>query len=285
MEHPQLSPRVLIVEDELVVAADLERSLKGLGYRVVSVTATSKGAIRMAEKEWPDLVLMDIQLKGNEDGIVAADEITKRWQIPVVFVTANTDNEMLARAKEAGPYGYLIKPFRLQELNGTILVALHQHRRIQELFAEHNWPRTMLDGVIAVDNSALVRYMNPVAEKLTGWPIAEAMQRHVREVYAAATLSGEPLAKCQLEEALETQASTARGRSVVLCRDGRRTAVAHVAEPIWEQGQLRGAITFTVDITELLRKEDEARRLEREVASATEALGQTRAEMRALSAH
>lgn len=131
-------PKILVVEDEQVVALDLEQSLTGLGYEVVAVTHSGQSALQHAEQWGPDLVLMDIQLEGTLDGIAAAQKIRERWQIPVVFVTANTNEETLARAKAAGPYGYLLKPFRPKELNATILVALQQHRLTRELFTEHS---------------------------------------------------------------------------------------------------------------------------------------------------
>ena len=160
-------PKILVVEDEQVTALDLQRSLTGLGYEVTAVTHSGQKALQLTEQFCPDLVLMDIQLKGTVDGISAANQIRDRWQIPVVFVTANANNETLARAQATGAYGYLVKPFRPRELNATILVALHQHRLARELFAESSWLMTILkslsDGVIATDAEGRVRYLNPVA--------------------------------------------------------------------------------------------------------------------------
>lgn len=286
-------PRILVVEDEQVVAMDLERNLLNLGYAVVGVAATGRKAVRFTEEARPDLVLMDIQLKGAVDGIAAADEIRQRWQVPVVFVTANTNDETLARAKAAGPYGYLVKPFRTRELNATILVALHQHSLTRELFAEHTWLTTMLaslsDGVIATDAEGQVRYMNPVAEALTGWTLREALGKAIQEVYPLTTLEKEPVRQCQLRKALAAAAPIGKQRFLARHRDGRMFPVEDAAAPILAGDRVAGAVTVFLDISERLRleqlQEEERDRLEEQVHVTSEALGHTRAELRALSGH
>ena len=135
-DNTELQPRVLIVEDEQLVAADLEFSLHRLGFSVLPLAETGLSAIRLAEQQRPDVILMDIQLEGKMDGVEAAQEIVRRWDIPVVFLSANTNDEVVRRAKATGPYGYLDKPFRLQELNATLQVALQQNRRARELSSE-----------------------------------------------------------------------------------------------------------------------------------------------------
>ena len=169
-EQKPMPPRILIVEDELIVAADLEGTLQDLGYEVVAVADTARSAMREVKKHRPDLVLMDIQLKEKTDGVTTADEIAKGWQIPVVFLTANTNEDVFARARSASPFGYLIKPFRAKELNATLLVALQQHRRTQQLFSQHAWLHTILDsisdGVIATDASGQIQYSCPATNRL-----------------------------------------------------------------------------------------------------------------------
>ena len=120
--------RILIAEDEQVVALDVESGLDELGYEVVGIVSSGQEAIQLAQETCPDLVLMDIQLDGPIDGIAAADEIRRRWQIPVVFITASAGAEIVSRAKTVGPCGYLTKPFRTKELNATVAVALERRR-------------------------------------------------------------------------------------------------------------------------------------------------------------
>lgn len=125
--------RILIIEDESIVALDLRTTLEGLGHTVAAVAASGEEAIRKAEETRPDLVLMDIMLKGDMDGVEAAGQIHKRFNIPVVFVTANADDTILARAKEAEPYGYIIKPFKEREVCATVEIALRKRALDEEL--------------------------------------------------------------------------------------------------------------------------------------------------------
>jgi CheY-like chemotaxis protein len=104
--------RILVVEDEQIVAMDMQSQLRMLRYEVVGIASTGRETFSLIEKTRPDLVLMDIQLHGNVDGIKAADQIRQQWQIPVVFVTAFAGRETLARATAAGAYGYITKPFK-----------------------------------------------------------------------------------------------------------------------------------------------------------------------------
>lgn len=116
--------RILIVEDEQVVAMDVEVQLAELGYEVTGIATTGPEALQLVETSHPDLVLMDIQLHGKMDGLSVAGQIRERWDVPVIFVTAYTSSDLVARAKEAGPYGYLTKPFSSGELNASIAIAL-----------------------------------------------------------------------------------------------------------------------------------------------------------------
>ena len=120
--------RILIVEDEVIVREDLRDSLEGLGYEVVGVAVAGREAISKTQELRPDLVLMDVRLKGDMDGIEAAQSIRARYTLPVVFLTAFADERTIARAAAACPYGYLTKPFNERAIRATIEVALHRYR-------------------------------------------------------------------------------------------------------------------------------------------------------------
>jgi diguanylate cyclase (GGDEF)-like protein len=120
-------PRILIVEDEAVTAMDLAAELRHLGYEVCGTEDTAEGAVAAAEREKPRLVLMDIRLGGNGDGIDAARQISGRHDAAVVFLTAHSDEETLARALAVSPYGYIVKPFRARELKVAVELALSKH--------------------------------------------------------------------------------------------------------------------------------------------------------------
>ena len=120
--------RILIVEDEVIVREDLRDSLEGLGYEVVGVAVAGREAISKTQELRPDLVLMDVKLKDDMDGIEAAQSIRARYTLPVVFLTAFADERTIARAAAACPYGDLTKPFNERAIRATIEVALHRYR-------------------------------------------------------------------------------------------------------------------------------------------------------------
>jgi CheY-like chemotaxis protein len=116
--------RILVAEDETIVALDIKSCLEDLGYEVLGVTDRADEALKLAAAARPDLVLMDIRLKGEMDGIAAAEQIRRRWGIPIVFLTAFSEESTLQRARAAEPLGYIIKPFDDRELQAVIAKAL-----------------------------------------------------------------------------------------------------------------------------------------------------------------
>lgn len=121
--------RILVVEDEAIVAMVIKRRLKDLGYIVSGVASTGKDAITKVEGTFPDLVLMDIRLKGDMDGIEATKIIKDRFSLPVVYLTAHSDDVTFKKAKETDPDGYILKPFTEKDLSTTIEIALHKFRK------------------------------------------------------------------------------------------------------------------------------------------------------------
>jgi len=129
---------VLVVEDESIVSKDIQHSLKKLGYNVVGAASTGEKAIDLASSTIPDIILMDIMLKGDMNGIEAADEIRKELAIPVIFLTAYADESTLSKAKITEPYGYILKPFKEIDLHTTIEMAIYKHSREQEVVKERD---------------------------------------------------------------------------------------------------------------------------------------------------
>ncbi|MCQ1536743.1 response regulator [Methanosarcina sp. KYL-1] len=124
--------KILVVEDQNIVALNIRNKLMNLGYTVPSTAASGEEAIRKTELTGSDLVLMDIMLKGDMDGIEAAREIKSRFGIPVLYLTAYTDSETLERAKMTEPSGYISKPFKEEDLHSNIEMALHKNRARKE---------------------------------------------------------------------------------------------------------------------------------------------------------
>lgn len=125
--------RIMIVEDEWTVAEEIRMVLESMEYEVTSLSAAGEEAIQNAEKDKPDLVLMDIVLEGEMDGIAAANEIRSRFNIPIIFLTAYTDDKILERASITGPYGYIVKPFVNEDLKISIEIAVYKYRMEKEI--------------------------------------------------------------------------------------------------------------------------------------------------------
>lgn len=121
--------KILVVEDESIVARDLQYTLESLGYAVPAIVSTGEEAIEKAAEIQPDLVLMDIKLRGEMNGVEAVEEIRARFDIPVLYITALTDEKTFHRAINTEPYGYIIKPFEERELRAAIKTTLYKHRR------------------------------------------------------------------------------------------------------------------------------------------------------------
>ena len=125
--------KILIIEDESIIGMDISHKLEVMGYAVAGMADTAEGAIEMIRKDKPDLILMDIVLKDDSDGIKAAEEIFGKYNLPVIFITAYSDEQTIQRAKISEPYGYIIKPFKERELRVIIEIALYKHKMDQEL--------------------------------------------------------------------------------------------------------------------------------------------------------
>jgi diguanylate cyclase (GGDEF)-like protein/PAS domain S-box-containing protein len=181
-----LKAHILVVEDEVIIALDIQRTLIRMGYAVPEFVTSAESALERIGTLQPDLVLMDIHLSGAMDGIAAADEIRKQHGLPVVFLTAHSDEATLNRAKITEPYGYVLKPFEERELQIAIDIALYRHGAETKLRQMERWLGTTLeslgDGVIATNLDGRITFMNRMAEVLTGWPQPEALGRPFDEV-------------------------------------------------------------------------------------------------------
>jgi two-component system, chemotaxis family, CheB/CheR fusion protein len=211
----------------------------------------------------------------------------------VIFLTANADESTLASVRSAGPFGFLTKPFRNEELLETIRIAIDQSKQVHSLFASQRWLTTVLDSltdaVIATDAESRVRYLNPAAAALTGWTAMEAQGRMIEEIYRLQAFGGSTPEECLLRRALRTGEYLGKDRFVLITKTGARVAIEDSAAPIREDDTIVGAVTIFLNIedrVELERQHEiEKDRWEEQAVSATQALGETRAELRALAAN
>lgn len=246
--------RVLIVEDEKIIALDLQRRLERFGYTICETCSEGVDAIEKAKLHKPDIILMDIMLNGPMDGIEAAKIIKQDQRIPVVFLTAYVDDRTLERAKTADPYGYILKPFKERELYTAIDIALYKFNSEQFIKKQERLFSAILhsvnDGLIAVDNDMRILFINPVASHMGGWAEEEYRGKPIHQVLSmidSKTLN--PI----LPSALSEGESSNKFHDVILkSRLGQTYIIDGSITKIHQAGnEIEGYVIAFRDVTEL----------------------------------
>jgi PAS domain S-box-containing protein len=156
--------KILVVEDEFITASDIRAALEGMGFEVVGTEDTGEGAVRAAQEQKPDVVLMDIILKGEMNGITAAGIIRQKYDIPVIYLTGQSDDATINRALESEPFGYIVKPFNERNLKTSITMALYKHTLDEKLKESEQITRALLnatgDPMFMIDREINVLVMN-----------------------------------------------------------------------------------------------------------------------------
>lgn len=288
--------RILIVEDETIVAMDIEQGLKGLGYEVTGLAGTGEEAIRLAQQTRPDLVLMDIQLRGGMNGIEAAREIHQRWRVPVIFLTAYADEKTVQQAANVEPFGYLLKPFEDRELHTAIEVALHKHateeatmaQAEQALHASEERYRQLVENlqdyaIAMLDRKGRITTWNSGAERITGY--------HANDVIGEQfTLFDPPENRGNPEQLLwrALREGSLHQEGWRVRKDGSRFWADIVLTVLRDQhGGLQGFADIMRDMTDHKKSEEEIRQLnstlEKRVQDRTAALTFANGELEAFS--
>ncbi|MFC1836937.1 PAS domain S-box protein [Thermodesulfobacteriota bacterium] len=249
------SSRILIIEDERVIACDLEDILTQAGHEVVGLIDSGEDAAETAEETRPDLALIDIKLRGKVDGIDAARAMRSRLDIAIVYITAYHDDDLFERAKATQPYGYLSKPLSPHDLLRTVEMALYKHemeRRLRK--SEERYRRlveTMNDGLAMMDTDGVITYANQRFGEMLGYSIDELIGR------PAMTLHDEEN-RNKLEEQL---AKRKRGETTTyelnfLGKQGQEVTAIISARPVFDDdGNLSGSFAVFTDITERKKAE------------------------------
>jgi len=231
-----LADKILIVEDERITAEDLAEILKGLGYQVTAVVSSGAEAIHEAGENPPDLVLMDIRIKGEMDGAETARILRERFDIPVVYLTAHADRDTLDRAKQSRPLGYIVKPFHETELHASVEMALYKHWHDRRSHSREQHVRDVLGalslGIASVDQGGAIRMMNRAAEELTGWSIEDAAGTHVRQVFRLADAATGRDLELPLAQALEQRSVVEIRDRVLITKDGGQRLVSGNIAPL-----------------------------------------------------
>ena len=231
---------ILVVEDEPIVAKDIQVSLQRLGYGVPTMAASGEDAIRKTRESHPDLILMDIVLKGKMDGVETAKQIRKQYDVPVIYLTAYADDHTLERAKTTAPAGYMLKPYQPNELRTTIELALHRARHDRQMNENLRWLATAVrcigDAVVTTDRAARVTYLNPAAEALSGWNHEDTRGIGLNTLIGIAS-----------DEATES----GEGLALKAMTEGRTITFDHLAlvDKPGTKKQIRGTVAPVVDDT------------------------------------
>ncbi len=244
--------RILVVENERIVARSLRKQLTALGYEVVDSVASGKEAIQQAGELRPDLVLMDISLDGPMDGVEAAATIRTQFRLPVVYLTAYSNKEILARAKVTEPFGYILKPYEDRELHVVIETALYKHRMERRQQEREQWFAATLksigDAVVATDDEDRITYMNPLAERLTGRVSLDALGQTLNEVVRLVHEDSRQRVESPLDQAMQDGTPSAGILLVAGDRSEKaiEACVSHITD---EQGGALGKVVVFRDVT------------------------------------
>jgi PAS domain S-box-containing protein len=257
--------RIMIVEDEAIVALDIKQRLEHLGYSVPAVVSSGEAALQEAIQTEPDLVLMDIRLKGELSGVDAAGQISTRLQIPVIYLTAHADEATVQEAKATNPFGYLLKPLKNRELQVAIEMTLHRHAMERNLREREQWLAAVLgsigNAVITTDRDGAVTFMNPPAETLTGWCLEDALGKDWKEVLTLSDVrTGSPI-EPSLNQATDRSGPNGLGEGIILARDGTQTPVSGSVSPINDEdgADILGFVLSFRDISERRQTEERLR--------------------------
>ncbi len=247
-----MSAKILVVEDERITAEDIKDGLISLGYKVPAVVYSGEDAVKRAGELQPDLILMDIKLEGEMDGIEAAELIKKQYDIPVIYLTAYSDEGTVERAKKTEPGGYVLKgqsgfihkPFEESELHSVIEITLYRYKMEKN---HDQWISALLESInealIATDENGKIKFMNNMAEEITGWMQKDAINKDLKVIFKVHDQKSDALKEFKFDYDVSSS------EVIILTKDGSNVTVNininHIKD---KDGKLNGiALTFRND--------------------------------------
>jgi PAS domain S-box-containing protein len=257
-----LGKRILVVEDEVITAMDVQRRLIKLGYSVPELAHSGEEAIDKASKNNPDLILMDINLNGAIDGVEAASRILSFIDIPIIYLTAYTDEKILERVKITEPYAYLVKPFKERELLINIEVAFYKNKMEKMLKESYDRLReskqwlgaainSIGDAVVATDQKGQIQLINPMAQALTGWKEEEALGKDLAAIFNIVSEGTDEQAEDPVKKVIQKGSFYGLAEQTILvAKDGVRIPVDIIGSPIKDEDNIIGVVLVFYDIIE-----------------------------------
>jgi PAS domain S-box-containing protein len=254
--------KIFVVEDESIVSLEIQSRLKTLGYAVSGAAASGDEAIRKVIELRPDLILMDIRIKGEMDGIETAAEIKKLYDIPIIFLTAYADPTTIQRAKITDPYGYIIKPFEERELHISIEIALYKDHTQKLIREKDKWLTAILrsvgDAVIATNTLGKIKFINKVAERLTGYTKEEAIDKELSSIFKIRSEATKEYAKNAVQKVMQTgEVVGLANHSELVSKNGIVYPIADSGSPVKdENGNITGVVFVFQDLSYYKKTEE-----------------------------
>jgi PAS domain S-box-containing protein len=286
-----MTANILIVEDESLIAEEIARRLRQMGHTICGIVDNARDAFALVSVVRPDMALVDINIKGTEDGIAVARRLKNFHDVPVIFLTAHADPATLREATETEPYGFIVKPFDQRGLAAALQIALRRRHAEQQIMKLERWLAATMtsigDGVIATDSEYRVVLMNPVAEHLGRWRAEDAIGKSVTDVFVTDGVGSESLS-ATIARAAETGVAIQLDDRMLLRADGTSLSIDDSVSPIRDEaGRINGVVIVFRDATP--RKEHERKlaelnaELERQVQRRTAQLEAANAELATFS--
>lgn len=261
--------QILVVEDEIIIAEDMQKKLKKMGYSVPVIVSSGEDAIVNLKNNNPDLILMDIVIHGKMDGIETVEKIHSFSDVPIIYLTAYADDKTLERAKITEPFGYLLKPFKERELLITIEMALYKHKmekKLKEsekrLRESERWLSAAInsigDGVIATDLKGAIKIMNPFAQALTGWKQEEASGKHFSTIFNVASSEKNKTVEDPVAKVIRGGSFYGLSdQTILITKNNMEIPIDLIGSPITdEKNDIIGVVLVFYDIIERKQQED-----------------------------
>ncbi|BDZ69944.1 response regulator [Methanobacterium petrolearium] len=250
--------KILVVEDEGLTAMEIQRKLKNWGYEVPSFAFSREEAVKKAKDIKPDLILMDMMLKGKGDGVDAVREIKSENDVPIIYITAYDDIEIRERAESTNPEAYLIKPFEEQELQTKIKNALSGQKTGKKLLeiGKHLDSNSKDLGIIIINSKGLIRYFNNFAYILTGFTPEEIINKCIYEIFPIEEIKHDKKVKTYLEKFIVNENSEITQKTTIKQKNGSIVPVEYNLNYIGNENEFLGTTLIFKDLTQKIKEEE-----------------------------
>ncbi len=256
-----IGDKILVIEDEKILAIDIKNSLQKLGYSVIKVTNSGEEAIKQVAENNPNLVLIDICLCGEKNGVAVAETIKNTFQVPVIYLTEYLEDRFQKKSPNE-PFSYLVKPFTEKDMYIAIEMALYKHQIERILQSEKQQMKAIINSmgcaVVVTDTDGYIQMINPVASALTSWQQDEAYGKDIAEVLSLVDKDTEEKIENLATKVMKVGAVLQLPENCILiAKNGKKIPIGDSVAPIRnDDGNMTGAVFVFQDITQ--RKQTEA---------------------------